>query len=272
VDFATYLWTTFFAFLTLATFSFLYKDNPFYKFAEHLVVGVSAGYFVIILWHNGLVPNLFQRLEDGSWYYLWLDSAKPWYLIPTLLGVLMWTRFHKKYAWVSRWPMAMYIGISTGIAIPLEMANRVNKQLYASMSEIDWAGFFGHGQFSLLDMTSGFSQLLIFVGVISALIYFFFSKAHTGLFGGVARFGIWILMIGFGASFGFTVMARISLFIQRIQDMDQRWIQTAFNTSNPNYHFGFQLVFWLMVLAVVVYIIMEIAAYLGRRKSAVPQE
>jgi len=127
VDFATYLWTTFFAFLTLATFSFLYKDNPFYKFAEHLVVGVSAGYFVIILWHNGLVPNLFQRLEDGSWYYLWLDSAKPWYLIPTLLGVLMWTRFHKKYAWVSRWPMAMYIGISTGIAIPLEMANRVNK-------------------------------------------------------------------------------------------------------------------------------------------------
>jgi len=140
------------------------------------------------------------------------------------------------------------------------------------MSENNWAGFFGHGQFSLLDMTSGFSQLLIFVGVISALIYFFFSKAHTGLFGGVARFGIWILMIGFGASFGFTVMARISLFIQRIQDMDQRWIQTAFNTSNPNYHFGFQLVFWLMVLAVVVYIIMEIAAYLGRRKSAVPQE
>ena len=32
------------ALLTLFIFSFLYKDNPFYKFAEHLFVGVSAGY------------------------------------------------------------------------------------------------------------------------------------------------------------------------------------------------------------------------------------
>jgi len=38
-----FLWTTFGALLTIFTFSFLYKDNPLYKFAEHLVVGVSAG-------------------------------------------------------------------------------------------------------------------------------------------------------------------------------------------------------------------------------------
>ena len=125
----------------------------------------------------------------------------------------------------------MYIGISTGVAIPLEMANRVNKQLYATMSEIDWSGFFGQAQFNLLDIGSGLSQVIIFVGAVSALVYFFFSKAHTGVFGGVAKFGIWVLMIGFGASFGYTVMARISLFIQRIQDMHQRWIKTAFDTG-----------------------------------------
>ena len=34
------------AFLTLAIFSFLYKDNPFYKFAEHLFVGVSAAFWM----------------------------------------------------------------------------------------------------------------------------------------------------------------------------------------------------------------------------------
>ena len=33
-------------FLTLAIFSFLYKDNAFYKIAEHLFVGVSAGYWM----------------------------------------------------------------------------------------------------------------------------------------------------------------------------------------------------------------------------------
>ena len=262
MDFGTFLWTTFAAFVTLGTFSFLYKDNPFYKFAEHLVVGVSAGYFVIILWHNGLVPNLFQRLEDGDWYLLWLNASRPEYIVPAILGVLMWTRFSKKWQWVSRWPMALYIGIATGVAIPLEMSARVNKQLAATMTSIDWSNFLGHGY---LDMASGYSQVIIFVGTVCALIYFFFSKAHTGVFGALATFGIWILMIGFGASFGFTVMARISLFVQRLQFMNQDWIQPAFDSSNPNFNSGFQIVFWAVVLLILIYIIREIFMYAKSR-------
>lgn len=267
MDFGTFLWTTFAAFVTLGTFSFLYKDNPFYKIAEHLVVGVSAGYFVIILWHNGLVPNLYHRLADGSWYFLWLDSSKPLYLIPAFLGVLMWTRFSKNWSWVSRWPMALYIGISVGVAIPLEMSMRVNKQLVAMMSGFDWVNFFGHGGFNLLDTTSGLSQMIIFVGAIAGLIYFYFSKEHVGVFGGVATFGIWVLMIGFGASFGYTVMARISLFIQRIQDLGS-WGAAGWDTSNPNFHVWFQIVFWLFILMVLGYIVKEIMAHLGRKSQA----
>jgi len=269
MDFATFLWTTFGAFLTLATFSFLYKDNPFYKFAEHLFVGLSAGYFTIILWHNGLIPKLmFQRLDDGSSYFLWLDSSRPWYLIPALLGIMMWTRFSKKYSWISRWPLAMYIGIGAGAAVPLEMRARVNEQLSAMMRDIDWTYFFGHGGFNFLDTTSGLSQLIVFIGALCALMYFFFSTPHTGLVGGMARFGIWILMIGFGASFGFTVMARISLFINRMQFLDQQWIQSAHDTTNPNYHWGYPLLFYLLILVVVVYIVREIVVHAGKKNTA----
>ncbi len=260
MDFTTFLWTTFGAFLTLATFSFLYKDNPFYKFAEHLVVGVSAGYFVIILWHNGLVPNLFQRLADGDWYFLWLNSSEPWYLIPAILGAMMFTRFSRNYAWVSRWPLALYIGIAMGVGVPLVMANNVNRQLVASMNPIDWHNFWGHG---FLDSSAGFSQAIIFAGAVAALIYFFFSKEHTGAFGAVAKFGIWILMIGFGASFGYTVMGRISLFINRIQDLSF-WGTAAFDKTNPNYSSGFLIVFWLVIAAIVVYIISELVRFLRR--------
>jgi len=280
VDFTTFLWTTFAAFVTLATFSFLYKDNPFYKIAEHLVVGVAAGYFVIILWHNGLVPNLFQRLADGDWYLLWLNSSMWWYLLPAILGALMWTRFSKKWSWVSRWPMGLYIGISTGVAIPLEMSNRVSKQLYATMvinpnnPGIDWANFWGHGGFNLLDIASGFSQVLIFIGALAALIYFFFSKAHTGAFGKIATFGIWILMIGFGASFGFTVMARISLFINRLQFIDQNWINNALNPENTvsGAHWPYLLVFYALVLLVVGYIAMELIKHFSSRGKVTPAE
>jgi len=193
------LWTTLAALLTVATFSFLYKDNPFYKFAEHLVVGVGAGYFAVLLVMNSLKPTLIDRVIIGQW----------WYLIPGILGAMMWFRFSKKLAWLSRFPIAFYIGTS-GVAIPLYMYNSVNRQLSAT-----------------LDLTPGFGSLtefwniIIVIGVLTGLMYFFFSKEHKGAFGGAAKFGIWILMLGFGSSFGYTVMARVSLFVQRIAFLEE---------------------------------------------------
>ncbi len=251
--------------MSLAVFSFLYKDNPMYKFAEHLFVGVSAGYFVVILWHNGLVPNLYQRLADGNWYFLWLNASKWWYIFPAILGMMMFARFSSRWSWVSRWPLAMYIGIATGLAIPLEMANRVNRQLWAVMEPINWSNFWGNGY---LDLSSGYSEVIIFVGTVSALIYFYFSKAHTGVFGGVAKLGIWTLMLGFGASFGFTVMARISLFINRIQFLDNTWGKSSFDSSNEHFHAGYQIAFWLVILIFLAYAASEVMRHLKKKNSS----
>lgn len=254
MDLTTFLWTTFGIYLTISIFSFLYKDNPFYKFSEHLFVGVSAGYFVVILWHNGLATNLLNRLfADHLWSYF----------IPGIAGLMMFTRFSKKYAWISRWPLAAYIGISAGIAIPLEMSARVNRQLYASMSEITWSNFWGTG---FLDTSAGFSDIIVLVGALSALIYFFFSKAHTGTFGAIAQFGLWVLMVGFGTSFGFTVMARISLFINRIQSMEN-WRVASFNTANENYSMIFPLVFYGILLLVLAYAIVQFLKFMKQKST-----
>ena len=66
--------------------------------------------------------------------------------------------------------------------------------------------------------------LLIFIGVVTTLIYFYFSVPHTGTIGHLARVGIWFIMISFGASFGYTVMARISLLIGRVQFLLIDWL------------------------------------------------
>jgi len=58
------------AFLTLCIYSFLYKDNPFYKFAEYLFVGVSAGYWVARQYHNSLIPNLWNKLVIDHNFYI----------------------------------------------------------------------------------------------------------------------------------------------------------------------------------------------------------
>ncbi|MGB5106783.1 MAG: hypothetical protein WBP29_07715 [Candidatus Zixiibacteriota bacterium] len=203
-------WLTIGAILTLFTFSFLYKDNPFYKFAEHLVVGVSAGYFVVLLIRTNLVPIISQKLfvADRGW-----ELDQWWYFIPLILGVMMWARFSKKLSWVSRYPLALYIGIASGLTIPLELKNRVVEQLQATVLKFK----FDMSNPDFLGVPQGAWDIVVVIGVISCLIYFFFSKEHKGWFGASAKIGIYTLMIAFGASFGYTVMARISLFIQRIQ-------------------------------------------------------
>ena len=67
-------------------------------------------------------------------------------------------------------------------------------------------------------------NIVLVVGTIAGLVYFFFSLPHTGILGGTAKLGIWILMLGFGASFGYTVMARLSLFIGRVLFLLRDWL------------------------------------------------
>jgi hypothetical protein len=67
-------------------------------------------------------------------------------------------------------------------------------------------------------------NLIILVGVLSTLVYFYFSKEHKGLLGVSARVGIWFIMIAFGAHFGYTVMARVSLLIGQVNFIFIDWL------------------------------------------------
>jgi len=67
-------------------------------------------------------------------------------------------------------------------------------------------------------------SLAIMLGVMSVLCYFFFSAEHKGVLGAFSRVGIMFLMVAFGASFGYTVMARESLLIGRFQFLLGEWL------------------------------------------------
>ena len=96
----------------------------------------------------------------------------------------------------------------------------------------DWQGFgYFFSTFSLSasgQFVSILTNVVIFLGVFCGIIYFFFSKEHKGAFGVASRFGIWILMITFGASFGYTVMGRISLLVGRLTFLLDDWLGLFF--------------------------------------------
>lgn len=207
----TFIGTTIGAILTLCVYSFLYKDNPFYRFAEHLVVGVSVGYGVVISVERIFIPYVWRPIFQYHNYML---------LIPCIIGVLWWTRFSREYNWLSRYPIAFTMGIGSGLAVPLTMQTTILVQLRYTMQDLIVNTPQGG-----VDIYGSINAILIFVGVISVLLYFYFSKEHTGAYGKFANMGIWFLMVSFGASFGYTVMARISLLIGRLQFLFGDWLK-----------------------------------------------
>jgi hypothetical protein len=177
--------------LTLFIFSFLYKDNPFYKFAEYLLVGISVGFLLVQAVNTTFFPKLYNPLfKQGNLLYI----------IPFVLGLFMLARFIPKISWLSRISIALIIGAGAGVSLPAVMQAQIMTQMKASM-----------GSFSSINNN------IIILALISVLSYFFFSKEQKGWLGSMSRAGICFLMIFFGATFGYTVMSRVSLLIGRMQ-------------------------------------------------------
>jgi hypothetical protein len=186
------------AFFTISLYSFLYKDNSFYKLAEHIFAGISAGYYVGLVWHSVIKQQLWLPLMNEGQYLL---------IIPGILGILMFTRFISKISWLSRLSLAFVVGNTAGITLIRQLHGMILPQVRSTF----------------LDLAT-LTGIVMVVGVISTLIYFYFSKEHKGALGFVAQVGIWFIMISFGASFGYTVMARVSLLIGRAQFLLTNWL------------------------------------------------
>jgi hypothetical protein len=261
-------------FLTLCILSFLYKDNPFYKFAEHLFVGVSIGYIVIKQYTDNIRPNLVDHLAKGQL----------WYLIPLVLVSLLFLRsLSKRLAWVGRYPLAIVValyagtqvtaladsdlaqqikisaqpithpkvdlnapvmddawraelsrvpGLSPATARRIEEARKAGK-VFTSPAEIaDLPGLTALQRRDVVESADGLdaqasaepgeiywfgtiSRFLLLLGLCASLVYFYYSAQPRGVVGKISRAGAWVLMIGFGASFGLTVQGRLALAVGR---------------------------------------------------------
>lgn len=359
------------AFFTLALFSFMYKDNPIYKIAEHIFAGLTAGYQVGLVWHTVILQKLWDPMVAGDW----------WLFVPGILGFLMFARFWEKYSWMSRVSLAFVMGVTAGIFLISQLHGLVLPQMRSTMiaatERIDGSiddFYYNQGELIMVDpeavdkedaaaqmpadtlavvdsltdsvaaadtippmmeppVAEGYPRadlggisadrdsvilkgadavrlqakftdtnslefgeyyaltfrvkhaegapmdiakskvyadngivleeaspgrfvaeynynppdtldtgvyhlgfkverrsvmflltIIIVIGVVSTLIYFYFSKEHTGALGVVAKVGIWFIMISFGAHFGYTVMGRVSLLIGRVQFLVEDWI------------------------------------------------
>ena len=197
------------AFVTLAIFSFLYKDNPVYRLVEAIFAGLSAGYYFGLTWDTVFMQQVVFPIRTESAWYL---------LIPTALGVMLFARLSSKYSYLSRLPLAFVVGSTSGIFITSRLQGLILPQIRTTFMPQNVPG-------GSTDPVAIFAlSAIVVVGVIATLVYFYFSHEHKGVIGMTAKVGIWFIMISFGAHFGYTVMGRVSLLIGRVQFLVEQWL------------------------------------------------
>jgi len=192
-------WVT--GFLTLAIFSFLYKDNPLFKIAENLYVGVGMGYYVSLYFFQVWMPLVWEPLKAGNYIVI----------IPSIMGLLLLSQLTPKLSWLSRYTLTFTIGYSCGLAIPMTINTDLLTQILGTAKPFATIGSVGG--------MAIFNMIFILVAVLCVLTYFFFSVESKGAVKKVSNVGIYVLMAYFGAAFGNTVMARFSLLYGRFNTL-----------------------------------------------------
>jgi hypothetical protein len=202
------LWIS--AICTLGLYSILYRENKFYRFIEHIYVGLAMGYLLGTVWNDMLLPK---------WWQPFWDEGKWWMIFYTIVGLFYYFIFSKKFAWLSRLAIGFFLGVASGRAFQA-FVNDVWPQIPTSFKPI-----IPHGEYTnaagetvrALNVPDAINNFLFMAILLCVMSYFFFSfEQRNPILKGSAKWGRWLMMFTFGAIFGSTMMARLALLIDRV--------------------------------------------------------
>jgi hypothetical protein len=193
------------AFFTIAATSYAFRDNIVFKFAENTFIGIAAGHSIVM----GV-----KNIRDYGWSHI--ASGEMIYIIVFLLGIMLYARFHKEYYWLYRYPIAFLVGNGVGISIRAAIHSDFIVQIRSTASPLIAS-----------DALGTINALITFVGVITALSHFIFTRdeLHVGTLGIIPKVGRWLMLLAFGASFGNTIMSRFGMYQGRIIFLLREWLQ-----------------------------------------------
>jgi hypothetical protein len=187
------------AFLTIGLFSWMWKENPWFRLVEHIYVGAALGVLAI---------QGYQSVLDIAWKPA-TQQGKAILWIPLFMGVLLFSRWSKKYMWVSRSSLGFLVGTTAAVSMNGAIKAMLTTQVAATMLKLNTV------------------NNVIFVLITAcATLYFVFTMQQKWA-QPIVNLGKYGMMIAFGATFGNTVMSRISLFTGRLQFLLFTWLKIA---------------------------------------------
>jgi len=169
------------ALYTILAMTYIYKETQLFRFAEHSLVGVSAAIMTVLaarqVWSMAINPLL--KGENFLW------------IVPLALGVLLYIRYVGDYEWVDRYPIAVIVGVGTGVTMRRLIKTQVIGQIAGTILALN-----------------SIDNIIIIVGTITSIIYFVFTVEHKGTVGGIAKIGRCFIMIYLGSKYAASVAFR----------------------------------------------------------------
>jgi len=183
--------------MTLCVYSYvLYKDTPLFDFAVNTFLGLSVGNVAVIA-TKSIQGNVLSKISAGDYIYI----------IPTILGLLVFFRLSDKYKNLSRLSIAVMFGTGTGLGLARTWHSGVSRHLAGTIS----------GVLASKDAFSLFNNLIVVIGIITVMLYFTFTEYYNKpLPSFVKRVGRIFIMISFGAQFGAVILSRMAALSGRI--------------------------------------------------------
>lgn len=214
------------ALCTLGIYSILYRENRVFRFFEHLFIGLATGYTIYTTWNDVLRPRWWEPMASkGEW----------WWALAFPAGMLFYLVYSKKHVWMSRLMFGLFFGAAAGRAFqgwaalffPLARS-AVNVPL------INTPEAKAPDAYAFTPYSAGLNNLLFLVILVSVMTYFFFSfEQKSRPVQQVSKLGRNLLMVAFGAIFGSTIMARMSLLIGRMYFLLHDWVQVVILHQKP---------------------------------------
>ena len=221
-------------FLTLAVFSFLYRDNPFYKLAEHVFVGLGTAYYTLEYYEQGVLQKLRDYLADAGGH---LDAGTPVLLggveiapelaialrlVAVVFSVMLLMRLFAPNSWAPRWPLAIMVGVYAALKMTGETQSKLVLLVGNAVQPLTDPAALSLADAPRIELSAFWftaTRVVYYVGLFCALGHFLFTYRRSKGLAAISRVGIVTLMITFGSMFGFTVLGRIALLIERIADL-----------------------------------------------------
>jgi len=197
--------------LTVMVLTYLIGDNPVFRVAVYLFIGISAGYVAAVAWHQVLYPLLVVPLLAGSM------ADRLLALIPLILGLLLLFKLSPRTARLGNPSMAFLVGVGAAVVIGGAVMGTIIPQTWASMNAFNLANA---GQSWPKQLLEG---VVMLIGTLTTLVYFHYgAKATTSgpqrgkLINILAWVGQVFIAITFGVVFSGVFVAALTALIERL--------------------------------------------------------